>query len=262
MNIFRNRRREFEKLTCPLAPDLYRFAFWRLGNTQDAEDALQEAYLKAYRSFQTFQAGTNIKAWMTRILINVINDWLRKRVNQAALIDSDVEFEICLNIADQSCTAKDPESQLIEQEVAPELLNALKRLPTGLLYPFLLRELNELSYAEIADILAIPTGTVMSRLFRAHRTIKANLKREEQQRHHALVRQSVKNLSLLATAASLILIGYLTLPAMQKSSEQPARIETTSAASLVADLAGQMPVNSAADRTELNAKVGFELKQL
>jgi RNA polymerase sigma-70 factor, ECF subfamily len=177
MKIFRNHRKEFEKLTSPLTADLYRFAFWRLGNAQDAEDVLQESYLKAFRSFHTFQPGSNLKAWMTRILINVINDWLRKRINETEFLDSDAEFDDCLNVADQSSTAKDPLSQLTENEIGPELLNELKRLPTGLLYPFLLRELDDFSYAEIAEILKIPTGTVMSRLFRARRLIKDRLKR-------------------------------------------------------------------------------------
>jgi RNA polymerase sigma-70 factor, ECF subfamily len=175
MNPFQNRRKEFEKLTWPLGPDLFRMAYWRLANSQDAEDAVQDAYLRAYRSFNTFQTGTNLKAWMTRILINVINDTLKKRGRQLDFRASDDEFDELGSVADQSALARNPEVQLIEQEIHPDLLAALQRLPTGLLHPLLLRELEDMTYAEIATILGIPTGTVMSRLFRARRVVRDQL---------------------------------------------------------------------------------------
>jgi RNA polymerase sigma-70 factor (ECF subfamily) len=175
MNPFQNRRKEFEKLTWPLGPDLYRMAYWRLANSHDAEDAVQETYLKAYRSFNTFQAGTNVKAWMTRILINVINDTLKKRGRQLDFRANEDEFDEIAGVADDSALARNPEVQMIEQEIHPDLLAALQRLPTGLLHPLLLRELEDMTYAEIANILAIPTGTVMSRLFRARRVVRDQL---------------------------------------------------------------------------------------
>jgi len=175
MNLFHNRRQEFEKLTWPLGPDLFRMAYWRLANSQDAEDAVQDTYLRAYRSFNTFQAGTNVKAWMTRILINVINDTLKKRGRLQDFRADDDEVDELAAIADQSAVAKNPEAQLIEQEIHPDLLSSLQRLPTGLLHPLLLRELEDMTYAEIASILGIPTGTVMSRLFRARRIVREQL---------------------------------------------------------------------------------------
>jgi len=175
MNLFHNRRQEFEKLTWPLGPDLFRMAYWRLANSQDAEDAVQDTYLRAYRSFNTFHAGTNVKAWMTRILINVINDTLKKRGRLQDFRADDDEIDELSAIADQSALAKDPEAQLIEQEIHPDLLASLQRLPTGLLHPLLLRELEDMTYAEIGSILSIPTGTVMSRLFRARRIVREHL---------------------------------------------------------------------------------------
>jgi len=175
MNPFQNRRKEFEKLTWPLGPDLFRMAYWRLANSHDAEDVVQEAFLRAYRSFNSFQPGTNIKAWMTRILINVINDTLKKRGRQLDYLANEDEFDDLKSVADESAAARDPEAQLIEQEINPDLLNALQRLPTGLLHPLLLRELEDMTYAEIATILGIPTGTVMSRLFRARRLVRDQL---------------------------------------------------------------------------------------
>ncbi len=175
MNPFQNRRKEFEKLTWPLGPDLFRMAYWRLANSHDAEDAVQDAYLRAYRSFNTFQTGTNVKAWMTRILINVINDTLKKRGRQLDFRANEDEFDELAVVADDSVIARNPEAQMIEQEIHPDLLAALQRLPTGLLHPLLLRELEDMTYAEIATILGIPAGTVMSRLFRARRVVRDQL---------------------------------------------------------------------------------------
>jgi RNA polymerase sigma-70 factor, ECF subfamily len=175
MNPFQNRRKEFEKLTWPLGPDLFRMAYWRLANSQDAEDAVQDAYLRAYRSFNTFQTGTNVKAWMTRILINVINDTLKKRGRHLDFRANEDEFDELAVVADDSALARNPEAQLIDKEINPDLLTALQRLPTGLLHPLLLRELEDMTYGEIAAILGIPTGTVMSRLFRARRMVRDQL---------------------------------------------------------------------------------------
>src|SRR5271154_350814 len=175
MNLFHNPRKEFEKLTWPLGQDLFRLAYWRLANRQDAEDAVQEAYLRAFRSFHTFQLGTNVKGWMTRILLNVINDAVKKRVRQSDLLPIEDESDELANLQSQSAITRNPEVQLIEREIRPDLLDALHRLPTSLLHPLLLRELEDMSYAEIATILGVPTGTVMSRLFRARRVVRDRL---------------------------------------------------------------------------------------
>ncbi len=153
MNLFGGRRKHFEELTRPFGQDLFRLAYWRLGNRQDAEDVMQDAYLRAFRSFNTFKTGTNIKAWLTRILLNAINDSLSKRLRQPdglALEDDCDEIE---SLQSQSASLQNPEIQLTESEIDPELLQALQRLPTALLHPLLLRELEEMTYEEIATIL-------------------------------------------------------------------------------------------------------------
>jgi RNA polymerase sigma-70 factor (ECF subfamily) len=181
MKLFRNRRQEFEKLTWPLAHDLFRLAHWRLANLQDAEDVVQEAYVRAFRSFHTFQLGTNIKGWMTRILLNVINDTLKKRIREPNLLAIDDECDELASMQDQSALSRDPEDQLIEREIRPDLLKALQGLPTALLHPLLLRELEDMTYTEIATVLEIPTGTVMSRLFRARRVVRDRLTKKVQE---------------------------------------------------------------------------------
>ena len=170
MKLFRKNRKDFEQLTWPLSNDLFRLAYWRLASMQDAEDALQETYLRAFRSFHTFHTGTNIKAWMTRILFNVINDSLKKRSRQSEVLAIDDQIDDVMSIQDQSNRSKDPALQLSEQEISKDLLCALQRLPTSLLHPLLLRELQDMTYTEIAAVLDIPVGTVMSRLFRARTT--------------------------------------------------------------------------------------------
>jgi RNA polymerase sigma-70 factor, ECF subfamily len=180
MRLFHNQRKEFEKLTCPFGQGLFRLAYWRLANQQDAEDAVQEAYLRAFRSFHTFQLGTNVKGWMTRILLNVINDAVKKRVRQSDLLPMEDESDELANLQSQSAITRNPEVQLIEREIRPDLLDALHRLPTSLLHPLLLRELEDMSYTEIASILDIPTGTVMSRLFRARRVVRDRLTKKAQ----------------------------------------------------------------------------------
>jgi len=175
MKLFQSRRKEFEKLTWPLGRDLFRLAYWRLANKQDAEDVVQEAYLRAFRSFHTFQLGTNVKGWLTRILLNVINDTLKKRVRQPDLLAIDDDCDEMATLQSESAVSRDPEVQLIEKEIRPDLLDALQRLPTSLLHPLLLRELEDMTYAEIATILDIPPGTVMSRLFRARRIVRDQL---------------------------------------------------------------------------------------
>src|ERR1700729_1739732 len=143
MKLFHNRRKEFEKLTLSFAHDLFRVAYWRLGNLQDAEDVVQEAYLRAFRSFHTFQTGTNVKGWMMRILLNVVNDTLKKRMRQPDLLMIDNECDDLASLQDDSATARDPEAQFIEREIRPDLLEALQRLPITLLHPLLLRELED-----------------------------------------------------------------------------------------------------------------------
>lgn len=175
MNIFNSKRKKFEALALPFGADLFRLALWRLGNKQDAEDVVQDTYLRAYRSFHTFQSGTNAKAWLVKILLNAVTDALKKRVRQPNTVDIDdalVELETA-----QLAEAKeqDPAVQFSQHEIDPDLMDALRRLPTALLHPLLLRELEDMTYEDIATTLGVPIGTVMSRLFRARKLVRERL---------------------------------------------------------------------------------------
>ncbi len=175
MRFFQNKRKDFEDLTRPIGQDIYRLAFWRLANRQDAEDVVQETYLRAYRSFHTFQTGTNVKAWLTKICLNAINDHLKKKLRQPDMVPLDSESDELESLQSESFSLQDPVLQLTMNEIDQDLLLALQKLPVSLLYPLLMRELEGLTYEEIASILSIPNGTVMSRLFRARRLVRDRL---------------------------------------------------------------------------------------
>lgn len=179
IDLFNKRRKDFEKLTWPLSQHLFQLAYWRLASHQDAEDVVQETYLRAYRSFNTFQPGTNLKAWMTRIMLNAISDLFKKRLRQPdilAIEDNSSELD---SVQSEAASLQNPEVQLTRDEIDPDLLEALQKLPISLLYPLLLRELEDMTYADIAATLEIPVGTVMSRLFRARRVVRSRLCKDE-----------------------------------------------------------------------------------
>jgi RNA polymerase sigma-70 factor (ECF subfamily) len=177
MILFQNRKSEFEKVTWQFAESLFRFAFYRLRNKEDAEDALQATYLRAFRSFRTFKKDSNAKAWLTKILVNVINDKLNERRHQPPTENFEESLEEVEMQANDLRAAQDPGYQMERDEVDPILMRSLRELPGIMLQPLLLREIQDLTYVEIAEVLDLPIGTVMSRLFRARQLLRARLKK-------------------------------------------------------------------------------------
>ncbi len=137
-----------------------------MGNAHDAEDAVQETLTKAYRAFGTFKQGTNVGAWLSRIMLNVIADNMRKQMREPRPISLDEapDDQAPMEIASSD---PNPEQMLLNSVLDSELQIALDSISEDLLTPFLLREIQELSYKEIANVLDVPIGTVMSRLSRA-----------------------------------------------------------------------------------------------
>lgn len=159
----------FEELALPLFDQLYNFARWLTQDASEAEDLVQETYVKALRGFSSFQPGTNFRAWMYRILRNAFLN------TRAGLKDTVVLEE------DDPKTAPDdstPESLLIAQAARETLQQALENLPLHHREILLLCEVEEMSYQEISETLGIPIGTVMSRLFRARKALRALLQAE------------------------------------------------------------------------------------
>jgi RNA polymerase sigma-70 factor (ECF subfamily) len=162
---------EFEKLTLCFVEQLYRLAYSRVGNAQDAEDIVQDTYIKAYRSFNGFRFEISVKNWLSQILLNTVRDHFRKglRTVPTSNIDDVLDDDAAQPI---DCS---PEQRMCDEEIDPSLAKALTSLPENLLVPLLLREIHDATYEEIAHILDIPKGTVMSRLFRARALLRKRL---------------------------------------------------------------------------------------
>jgi len=153
----------FEELALPLFDQLYNFAHWLAQDSAEAEDLVQETYTKALRGFSSFQPGTNFRAWMYRILRN---SFLSSRTGlKATLVLDDEEGEA---LPAETAT---PETLLIEQANREMVQQALENLPVPFREILLLCEVEEMSYQEIAEALAIPIGTVMSRLSRGRQLL-------------------------------------------------------------------------------------------
>ncbi|MBZ5683851.1 MAG: sigma-70 family RNA polymerase sigma factor [Acidobacteriia bacterium] len=156
----------FEELALPLFEQLYNFAHWLAQDAAEAEDLVQETYVKALRGFSGFQLGTNFRAWMFRILRNT---FLTSRTGLKSTVVSDEEIETIPS------AAPNPETVLIERANREMVRQGLTELPVPFREILLLCEVEEMSYEEIAQVLTIPVGTVMSRLFRARRALRSLL---------------------------------------------------------------------------------------
>jgi RNA polymerase sigma-70 factor, ECF subfamily len=160
----------FEELAMPLFDSLYNFARWIARDSDDAEDLVQETYLKALRSFVSSQPGTNFRAWIFQILRNTFlssRTKFERRMTEA--LDSD-EGEPELAVETET-----PETILINRSDSQLLQRAIDDLPVHSRETLLLCEVEGMSYQEIAQILSIPIGTVMSRLARARKAVRESL---------------------------------------------------------------------------------------
>ena len=158
----------FEELAIPLLDSLYNFAHWLAHNETDAEDLVQDTYLKALRSFASFQPGTNFRAWMFRILKNTFLSScsnLERRMTLAMGSQDEDEPESAMD-------SDTPETILLNRANSQLVWNAIDDLPVHYRETLLLCDVEEMSYREIAEILSIPLGTVMSRLARARRAVR------------------------------------------------------------------------------------------
>jgi RNA polymerase sigma-70 factor (ECF subfamily) len=169
----------FEELAMPLFDQLYNFAHWLTQNTVEAEDLVQETYTKALRGFPSFQAGTNFRAWMYRILRN---SFLSSRTGLKTMVTLDGETDDSVLPAETTT----PESILIELADRTSVQQALADLPVPAREILLLCEVEEMSYQEIAETLAIPIGTVMSRLFRARKALRDLLQNRDKGGRHGM----------------------------------------------------------------------------
>ncbi len=161
------------------AKQLYAAAMRMTRNPADAEDLVQETYLKAYRAYDTFTAGTNLKAWLYRILTNTYINKYRKaarRPDEVELGDvEDLYMYRRLGSEESADAARTTEDRVLDGLVESDIKRAVESLPENFRIPVLLADLEGLSYQEIADILEIPIGTVMSRLHRGRKAMQKAL---------------------------------------------------------------------------------------
>jgi RNA polymerase sigma-70 factor (ECF subfamily) len=164
-------RASFEQLAMPLFDQLYNHACWLTGDRADAEDLVQETYAKALKGFGAFKEGTNMRAWMFRILRNT---FLTSRSGLAAKNTDSLEDE-GTEPGEFISHAVTPEQILLRSESEQAVFAALGSLPVAYREIILLCETEEMSYREIAEVLDVPIGTVMSRLSRARAGLRAAL---------------------------------------------------------------------------------------
>ena len=172
-------REEFVEQAMQYASHLYPVALRMTRNRADAEDLVQETYLKAWRSFATFHEGTNLRAWLFRIMTNTfINNYRAKqrRPDEEGLEEvEDLYLYRRLNTFDQNRMSASAEDQMMDLFPDEDIREALEELPEVFRMPVLLADVEGFSYKEIADILNVPIGTVMSRLSRGRKAMHKSL---------------------------------------------------------------------------------------
>ena len=167
-----NKSPVFEDLAMPLFESLYNFAHWLTQNREDAEDLVQETYVKALKGFESFQSGSNFRAWMFQILRNT---FLSSRARFELRMTVPLSSEEMLTVL--PTTSASAESILVDRSRQDAVRRSIEQLPIIFREVILLCDVEEASYREIADMLSIPIGTVMSRLARARKAVRESLRR-------------------------------------------------------------------------------------
>jgi RNA polymerase sigma-70 factor (ECF subfamily) len=161
------RTASFEADALAALDSLYRTALRLTRVPADAEDLVQDTYLKAFRASETFEPGSNLRAWLFTILHNTWRNRARDRAREAVDVDSDVAERAADRLSTgEGSRFQTPESALIRETLAPELQAAIDSMPLAFREAVWLRDVEEFTYAEIAAMLAVPVGTVMSRISR------------------------------------------------------------------------------------------------
>ncbi|MGA8622464.1 MAG: RNA polymerase sigma factor [Candidatus Sulfotelmatobacter sp.] len=167
----------FEQLAMPHFDRLYNFACWLTHDRHEAEDLVQETYVKALKGFSSFQQGTNFRAWIYRILRNAFltsRTGLKATATVPLDLDGEGEGEVLPAVKET------PESILLQRSDRQMVQQALEQMPVAFREILLLCEVEEMSYQEIAGTLGIPMGTVMSRLSRARRALRTVVQQMQQ----------------------------------------------------------------------------------
>ena len=175
----RHKRQEFEQQALAHTDALFGAAYRLTRNPRDAEDLVQDALLRAYRFWDSFQQDSNCKAWLLRIVTNTfINEYQRRKrsreVLDAATAEQDTTDGVLVHVAAHD--KQSPEGALLDRSVSDDVQRALEQLPDDFRTAVILCDMQGLSYKEIAEIMQCPVGTVMSRLFRGRKLLAAALR--------------------------------------------------------------------------------------
>jgi RNA polymerase sigma-70 factor (ECF subfamily) len=165
-----DKARRFRDATLPYLDDVYTLARFLLRDGADAEDAVQECYLRALRYFDTYR-GPTMKPWLFAILRNVCRTEFGRRSGVALTFDGEIEEDNDATPLWQEA-AVSPEAEVLRQRDAKTIRRLVAELPDPFRETIVLREINDLSYSEIADVVGVPVGTVMSRLARARSMLR------------------------------------------------------------------------------------------
>ena len=171
-------RARFQSEALPLLDSLYGGALRMTRNPADAEDLVQETMLRAYRSFDRFEAGTNLKAWLFRIMTNAYINTYRKKQREPKKVSSDEveDFDLYQELKDHDPQWEmTPENLVLNSLVDSDIIEAIDDLPEQFRLAVVLSDIEGFSYAEMAEIMDVPLGTVMSRLHRGRKALQKRL---------------------------------------------------------------------------------------
>lgn len=167
--------KEFEKEAIPHMDALYNFALRMTGDGDDANDLVQDTYLKAFRFFDKFERGTNSKAWLFRILKNTFINNYRKKSKEPDKVDYEEVENFYENVKPFSSDSSHLEKEIYDNLLDDEISNAIASLPDDFKTVIILSDIEGFTYDEIADFVDCPVGTVRSRLHRARKMLFAKL---------------------------------------------------------------------------------------
>jgi RNA polymerase sigma-70 factor (ECF subfamily) len=171
-------KQRFQADVPPLLDSLYGGALRMTRNPADAEDLVQETMLRAYRSFDRFEAGTNLKAWLFRIMTNAYINIYRKKQREPQKVSTDEieDFDLYQELKNHDIQfTETPESLVLDELVDTDILQAIEDLPDQFRLAVVLSDMEGFSYAEMAEIMDVPMGTVMSRLHRGRKSLQKRL---------------------------------------------------------------------------------------
>jgi len=174
----KGKRADFEAIALPHVDSLYGGAFRLTRNPRDAEDLVQDTILRAYRFWDSFQPGSNCRAWMYKILTNTFINHYQKRKRRREVLDratAEQEATDGVLIQERSLSQRTPQDVLVDSSLSEDVERALNALPSDFRLAVVLCDVEGFSYKEIADIMECPVGTVMSRLYRGRRLLRKSL---------------------------------------------------------------------------------------